>query len=175
MTALLHCLTVRIAWHYDSLLTSLIARGPALGEGAGPFTRILGLADDPTQGAAEAQGLLQRLVQGALGHLLCRPDGQWRMAGNTLGDVTGGGQQLVGGHDPTHQTHPQCGGRVDGIAGQDHLHRHGLWDRPHEALRAATAPYWLIEGDRCPRRRWAVSPLPLGLCPGTQGTLCGCR
>ena len=54
LTLGLHCLTVRIAWHYDSLLTSLIARGPALGEGTGPFTRILGLADNPTQGAAEA-------------------------------------------------------------------------------------------------------------------------
>src|SRR5438270_6083582 len=76
----------------DSLLTSLIARGPALGEGAGPFTRILGLADDPTQSAADTQGLLQRLVQGALGYLLCRPDGQRRMAGDALSELTGGGQ-----------------------------------------------------------------------------------
>ncbi len=117
----------------------MVARGPALGEGARPFTRILGLPDDPTQRAAETQGVLQRLVQGALGYLLRRPHGQRRMARDALGDVTGGGQQLVCRHDPTHQTHPQRRGRVDGVTGQDHLHRHGLRDRPHEALRTATA------------------------------------
>ena len=46
----------------NAILPALVARGPALGEGARPFTRIIGLADDPPQRATETQGVLQRLV-----------------------------------------------------------------------------------------------------------------
>src|SRR5207244_4822306 len=54
-------------------------------------------------------------------------------------NVRGGGQQPARGHTPTPQTAAQRGGRVDGITGQDYLHRHALRERPHEALRAPTA------------------------------------
>src|SRR5262249_14348073 len=99
-----------------SLLPSLVTWGSALCVGAWPFTRILGLANDPTQRAAKTQGLLQRRIQGALGYLFRRPDGQRRMTRDALGEVTGSGQQLVCRHDPTHQPHPQRRSRIDGIA-----------------------------------------------------------
>jgi hypothetical protein len=95
---------------------------------------VLGLADDPAHGIAEAQGLLQRFVQRGPGHFLDRPDRERRVAGDALGELPGGGHEIGLGHDAAHQTHLSCGRRVDGIAGQDHLHGHGLGDGPDQAL-----------------------------------------
>ena len=66
-------------------------RRSAFRKGTRPFTRILGLSNDPAQGTAKAQGLLQGLIHGGIGDLFNCLNSQWRVAGNASGDLQGCG------------------------------------------------------------------------------------
>src|ERR1035437_3491985 len=114
-------------------------RRALLQERGDALTCVITGEDTDELAALDLERLRERAVESLGDGALGGSDGQRRLGGETTGDVTGGAEQCLGLDDAGHQSECQRARRVDGIAGEEQLHRRAAADQAGQAL-GATPP-----------------------------------
>src|SRR6476661_4030657 len=124
---------------YAPSLTSLPIARPLLDEGGHAFLLVLGPEQAVEQPALEADALSERHLERRIDHFLDRNRRERRHGRNALGHLERFLDKARGGNDAGDKARTLGFLRIHHPAGEAHVHRLRLSNRPGHALRSAHA------------------------------------